>query len=445
MENEFEKYFQERLEHPPEFPFEERLWEDMSARLDHYYRQRGPSWWRRWWPLLLIGLIPTVISLFLYQKHQADRQKLTLLTQQLHEQSTKLDSLLQRPTTTVVRDTVYRTVIVEERVQPSLALSPAFTPSGTTGLMSGLPAPRPFTDRLSDDISIRPAANSEQADEHQVIATQRTAATGQEQETPPDEVIPADAAAVWNIPLAALATRFPDTLAYAYPPPALVVELPEQERQRKRLPDYLRPVQPTYLALAATAGPFWSLNLSEHESCHCYGGAIRAEIGYAFPLRLVTGGELLNQDFQLHPEDEEEHYEHHYPVLPPNDPADQLHEVYGNFRYLQLPLGLQYRFAEQRAFSPYLGAGVMATRPLRSSLQYEYRGPGYDYYISGNDWLPKELALTDAWATAGLQWQWSTHWRLMLEGTYQWRVAEAPYAFLKHQLVQLRAGLGYQF
>ena len=57
MENEFEKYFQERLEHPPEFPFEERLWEDMSARLDHYYRQRGPSWWRRWWPLLLIGLI----------------------------------------------------------------------------------------------------------------------------------------------------------------------------------------------------------------------------------------------------------------------------------------------------------------------------------------------------------------------------------------------------
>ncbi len=435
MDEKFIHKIKDVLNDPPSIPFDEKAWKNLDRRLSG-----NPS--KKWGAMaylipfaFLLWLLPFVFSWFTFEKLDSANDKIEHLESMLHSNSKLLlDSVVQRHVT-VVFDTIYRTfykdVKMEEKKssQPPLQFyQPSFYENKITFLReqnySHLLPPNSFLGLSSMPLSRMNRALIDL--ENKNIATDKLA----NRES-----------------LSSLQQLTLKPLIYSNDPELSVRSTPYQFKgKNKNLRYYLYKMQPTHFALGTGIGmvSVFGINNSILSSLSMN---IDAAIGYGENLNLTISGEYLRWKFEKEFEDEDDQQEIYedYPEAPPNSPEDKLHELYGDFKYIQIPIGLEYTLFSNKRLRPYFGFGVTAQRALRSQLIYEFKPASGEYKITKDNLLPNSFELKSAWGSLGIQYELGDHWRIRLGGSAQFDLEKGAYKYENLQLLKIKGGLKYKF
>ncbi|MFK7980158.1 MAG: hypothetical protein AB8G86_09275, partial [Saprospiraceae bacterium] len=134
-----------------------------------------------------------------------------------------------------------------------------------------------------------------------------------------------------------------------------------------------------------------------------------------------------------------------FPSAIPNNPADLLKELYGDFTYLQVPLTLKYIFQPNKKWRPSIGVGMIARLPLKEQLRYEFvsvQGGEYDQIQSIGKGA---FAITNARATLGLAYNFYKNYTIQAEGFYNYQFGATTNPYFQFRYGGLNMGLKYKF
>jgi len=222
----------------------------------------------------------------------------------------------------------------------------------------------------------------------------------------------------------------------------LNAKLAKQE-QRRTLDYYLSKMSPRSFALSTYGGISYSLNIKGEDINPVFG--LRTEIGYNRNFSLLIGIEYLQNKFSYYVEDSASPDTQDLPNLAARNPGDLLHEIYGDFRFIQIPFGFKYTFKSKNFLKPYVGVGLVTHKPIRSRLTYEYLSIFEEYYVDADNLLASTFAINDAWSTVGFNLNYKKNWNFYLEGLLQMELSKQPFLYENHQYIRFNTGLQYLF
>lgn len=131
-----------------------------------------------------------------------------------------------------------------------------------------------------------------------------------------------------------------------------------------------------------------------------------------------------------------------FPVVLPNDPSDELHEIKGQFQYLEMPLLLQQDFRLKGRLHPRISIGLVAAQSLRRSLNYEFYADDEEYSINGPISDPN-FTLQHARLGTGLIYYFGKQFSLNTDLFYQFKFPGTPSQILDLQYLGWSIGIRY--
>lgn len=449
MDDKFEDKIRESLNSPPDYPFEERVWQDLEGRLDQLDKRQPRTGYPFWW-LPVLAAIPLLLLFWLWGAYQQQGAELAQLQQGARQSQVTIMDTIVRRTVVMEYDTIYRTVYETTVIKDDprsrhgqLYPSPSIL-LGNNGS---------FYNLRSEKSSLTSVDGSRWLPWGTIPSAWGTRPGGLEEETTAkDRTAPgtADLASremtmgKWNkSPTTPLPFRF-FFLNYAGEEGLPAIVTPTIEPRNKTLTERLASVLPAQVRIGFSGGTFAANGLPELEKQSNFSGALLAELSYSRHLSIVLGAEYLANSFGLKHDDDADFSG--FPIVTPNSPADELEKLQGDFRYWQFPLGVKYRMLVKKRLSPYVGAGVMAIRPTQSLLNYEYESSGNLYYsLSQDDFLSRNLMLEDAWLMLGVEYYLGKNWSVLLDANAQWSFGKANNIIEKREFLKGRLGFGYAF
>ncbi|HFA48410.1 MAG TPA: hypothetical protein ENJ95_05255 [Bacteroidetes bacterium] len=438
MHDYFEQKIKKVLNDPPDFPVDEKAWENLQNRMQG---KPAKGWGKMAYlaPLaLLLWLVPVA---FLWhtngQLNEANNKIAHLETLLRSNAALLLDTVVQRHVT-IVYDTVYKAVYADVNIgenknnEPQQSFNQSFSPYLYKN-------ENPYFTALNrapiNSLFAKPGYLPEPllgfGNNIDNIKPENIAAEKNTRPSPP--------LYVQQLPLKSFANNKNRNLSIAAPPYIL-------KKNKKGLRYYMYKMQPTHFSLGAGYGMVDILK---------FGAGKRdifarwdATIGYGKNINLLTGLEFLKWEFveEYQKEADETLIFKDYPEELPNSPTDELDEIYIDFRYIQIPVGMEYVFSNQNRWRPFIGSGLMAQRAFRSRLTYEYeRLDNSDYKKQKDNILPNSFVLKSAWSSFGIQYAPGDHWSFRLEGSAQFDLEKGKYKYEGLQFYKLKSGLKYRF
>ena len=155
---------------------------------------------------------------------------------------------------------------------------------------------------------------------------------------------------------------------------------------------------------------------------------------------LEIGAEILNLKFEI--KDDPVGFAR-FPITDPNDPTDILHELKGNFSYLQIPIMMRQRFGNNNRFKPMISAGFVAYQLQRQEFVYEYLNLSGEYKLE-NTIKDGNFSADNLRIGLGASYSFGKRWSTALEVQYQhgFSLNELEYFKLRFWGVQL--GVNYK-
>jgi len=431
MFDSFNQKIKDTMNNSPDFPFEERLWEDMEQRLDAAENPSDKPF--MWLPFLLL-LILSWGGLAYFVQAYYSTQNLLDLSKQVEKQATIVNSnqtslahLEKR--NVVIYDTIYKKVYVEQEIT-DVKIKPNSNFIST-------PSRKHFIDWAFFDANLS---------KHQSFFSNSNLNYFELNGLPlSNQNINIDTPAINKI------KQYKNNLTLINLPsiPLFEISQPlvqkspqflEQRKKRKKVSDYLYPLRPQSFSLSAQGGISKSFNIEESDDNT--NAKINASIGYGSNFELLVGLEFLTNSFEYYLDRENIN---DFPRLDPNNSGDVLNEIYGDFKYIQIPFGIQYYFAPKSNLQPYIGLGLIAHKAIKSSLDYQYLSIMEEYLISQDNTLSPSFALSDMWSSIGVRYHLNSNWALLVEGSTQLELKKQPYLYQNHQYLKWNVGLQYQF
>lgn len=438
MDKNFDHKIRDILNDPPAFPFDEKAWDKLAKRM---HSQPGKKWKALPFlvPLaLLMWLLPFVFSWSVHEKLGDANAKIERLESLLASQATLTVDTVTRRYETVIYDTIYRTTYVEvKKEKTSIDHSPSYLAYPSISAFF-----RPQNNMVIGQQSAQtlPLFSSP-------ITSSPIWGMGNGRDFTNMELgnIPSNQAVKLEAPnrLDQLGIRL---LGFEVDPSLSIGSTPIQiNKNKKSLRYYMHRIQPTDFSLSGNYGLVGVARFNKRNGVNSIVG-LQAAVGYGKNLHLVLGADYLQWAFKQEMEDDDDD-EHggKFPKVSPDLPGDKLHEIYGEFRYAQIPVGLKYTFSSDRKIWPSIGFGVAARKAVRSQLAYDFLSTSSEYKIYLSDVLPNTFELKSAWGSLGLQYRWTDHWQLLLDGTAQVDFEKGEYKYENLQLFMLRAGVQYSF
>ena len=430
-DNYLDKQFKKILSNTPDFQASPEDLADMKMRLRQAKRRGGfAGWWRRiWWiPLLLF---PLFISLFfLYQQTEKNQKTLHSLQEQLSQKSLlRIDTIYQVQTIVQI-DTIVRRIYqtVYEPPSGSEVEMLAFLPNKNHRLSTFQEA---FTIPSFKSSEIPGLINEIRLSQLTPSAEQAGSLSSLNKEKPNSSI--------------------PNSLLF---PVSLLASNPSVLEGRAPL---LRPYQTPYPITGgkSSVSPFRSL-LPESASLglgvmplinpsHNYGGfafgfGINAGLNFPKSWTLSIGLEALNMEFEL--KDAQQFSD--FPIPTPEDPTDVLHELKPQLQYLQIPFLLQKKFYLSPGVRPFLGAGMVAMRPIKQKIKYEFIGGGQEYYTT-LDYNTGDFSIANFRLLLGADLPLGSHWLIRPTLNYQRSLSEDSSQFFPLNYWAMDFSIHYQF
>ncbi|MCB0644973.1 MAG: hypothetical protein KDC44_25180, partial [Phaeodactylibacter sp.] len=133
-----------------------------------------------------------------------------------------------------------------------------------------------------------------------------------------------------------------------------------------------------------------------------------------------------------------------YPMVPPNDPLDELHELKGNLQFLQLYTGIGQRFRPDKKLQPMVSLGIAGIRNFRQAIRYEYYSANGEYKLNEN-FRNKDWSWSNVRLGTGIDWQLADRLSLHSRLSYQHNFDKNVAAFIPLKYWTIRLGLNYHF
>ncbi len=449
MEANFEKNIRDKMSNPPELPFEERLWEDLSSRLKKEKQQKNAAGFFGSWPLLL-AIFTTGLALLFYAKHYKAMKKVSQLEQQIQAWEENLTSNTTEKHVTVIYDTIYNLVEVGGQL---VGRSEEHTSANysrrefAVAKASFFSPPIMNIDQMKSGHAAIPASSSPLAafDFPQLVLLNYNQHLRKSQRQlniqAPNK--PLYTRSTLLQPLPTLPTR---TLTLEVIAPAANFPLMEvaARKQRKKLSYYLQKMKPTRFSLSGMMGTFTSLNLGS--SGFNLRGSAYADLHMGDHFVFTLGAEYFSNDFNRRIEEDEPGTPKGFPDLPSSNQEDLLTNIKGDFNYLQIPFGFKYLINPIRHFYPYVGFGIVASKSTRSRLEYEYTSlQGATHFVSQNSLLPNAFDLNGIWTSLGFQLRLNKNWYFLVEGSSQFDLDKGKYRYEDLELLKFSGGFKYTF
>lgn len=186
---------------------------------------------------------------------------------------------------------------------------------------------------------------------------------------------------------------------------------------------------------------FMPLLLPSHDlggNAYALGAALEIELPQH--RTLVVGAEWLGMNFEAKAPAKFTTF----PIVPPTDPADVLHELKGTLSYLQLSAAVRQVLFPTHRWKPHISAGFVAYRPLRQVLTYEYLNGAGEYslrsVLKGGSFLTPNLRLG-----LGTEIPLSKKINLLNSIQYQHDFSNDASSFFALQYWALNLGVNYNF
>lgn len=427
-ENEY-RPLKDILKNSPDFPFKEANWEQLVLQLDEEAEERIGFWKRYGWialwllPLLLLG------GWSWYTLRKANQEIVALKAQlQTNEQTTTKETTIQK-NIIYQYDTIYRTTIVEQPLLKNSSRSP----------QNSTPATLYSSQVHQLQLAFAQQGIGQGFEAAKLIPSIQKSSLGAIQQAI-DEVMTTPTL-VYNE--AAIRQPLTDIRLLA----ANLLDIPSRGIPAWQLPTMpktqqahnpLQFMQPTGFSLGLEGSLIKVLH-APITTLQGVSAGLSADIHFSGHWSMFLGVEYLQHKFEV---SEEENLVA-YPMVTP-DNEDVFSYLRVSSKYLQIPFGFKYRFQPLKLVKPYVGAGLIARRPIRKTLAYEYLGVMEEYYIN-RDYTTNSFFINSFRGELGVEFQLMNHWNFYLEGTYDADFRKSSFDFEKVKYLNLRAGILYDF
>lgn len=445
MEDNFEKKLRESLGNPPEFPFEERLWNDVENKLniDDTKPTNKLGGIAGLLFLLLAGLM-TILAAVFYVKQSEALERLDEIEGKISQVSH--EKIVENNNIEVIHDTVY--IYLPSEQSPSHLVQEKYVRNRTT-------SQKYSTKKINNSFQFNNTDFSKLYQRFEKSNQVQLGLRNDFERVQEDSKLPLDIGQLLmytkNSQREMMSSFESSVLDIAF----LKSGLLEAERifdlrifeyqdikSKKNADYYLLKLRPTSFALSTSAGISYSLNLGGRTN---FVGGLQAEVGYGRNFSFVIGLEYLSNNFKLEFDDDDIPELADIESPSPDNLGDILHELYGDFSYLQIPFGIKYVIPTKKRIRPYFGLGLITHKSLKSNLAFEYLSNLEEYKLELNNVLDDRFEINDFWTTIGLQYDISRHWNMFVEGSAQIEFKSQPYRYQNHQYIKTNIGLQYIF
>lgn len=210
----------------------------------------------------------------------------------------------------------------------------------------------------------------------------------------------------------------------------------KQRKHTRQLRYYFTPVD---FSLGLKASPV--LLFANSLGGYTYSIGLDGEIVYPQQRSLNLAVELLGTKF----ESKDENRFSDFPVPNPNDPVDRLHELKGNFQYVQVYAGIKQRWLPEARFQPIVSIGLSAFLPIRQELTYEFIGNAGEYSLQEDIRKDRDFSVRNIRFGLGAGYRIGRRFSLEAEGLYQHAFNTASDDYLKLQYWGINLGFRYKF
>ncbi len=414
MKDNFEKKIQSLFEHVPDVPFDEHGWELLEKHLRKEKSGKRNRFWL-WLPILFgsIALFGMGYLLGTRGYSQYSTQEASLKNQ---EQLPNTDEEKEIPAvspTSVIHDTIFKTIIRYEYVKIKQPTSPAVV------------APLVFSS-LANPFGEQ-SFNLPFSNRRRTLLSRNFEATTLLDLNGEVDTKPALARAVDTI-----SKKSPLFIQYENEE---VLSQSVQKYDRKPSGNLFKDLVPRSFSIGIITGSFQNLEVKspEGKQDNLLVG-FRAKLDYTSRWSAIVGVELLRNNYDVYtdrlaiPD-----LLFRLPTVNPISAGDRLHEIQGRFRYLQIPIGAQYALPLGRQWELYFGAGGTFRKTQTSTLIYDYISNTNEYEIPKSNLIPTSFKLKSLWGEAGLRYYVGNRWALegAFGGQTDWKGK-----FYKHESLQ---------
>lgn len=208
----------------------------------------------------------------------------------------------------------------------------------------------------------------------------------------------------------------------------------------KKSRKYINPLAyfvPTGGQIGLKIGNIGLLNVPNGSSRNLLLG-MSGELQFSKNLRLIGGLEKIGVSYVV----TNSSFFGDYPTIHPDDPNDQLHEIYVDLDYLQVPIGLKYIFRTDKKMRPYMSMSLVARQAKRQHLTYEYISMFQEYYVART--FKSSPFTQQAWrAGVGFEYDLGKGFNLNVEGMYNRDYDLNVYEFVKLNHWGVQVGVNY--
>ena len=423
MKDSFEKNIQSLFEQPPELPFDEGAWLSLESRLEGGKTKRKFGLW--FWLPLIFGAASAVFAL----GYSFAKSNMLASAKQVPEVvALKTDVSNTKPKTpvkeiVVIHDTIVQTIIKYTAVpQEKSTLSyPLISPLlGASLHRKDLLSPMGGKFSILEQSRVRAKQDVADQDESGVVP---------------------------SVMMQSVGSISPQLIH----PTAKRAELPLspvfRDYQRKSASYYFRKLIPNDINLTIYDAGFSNLNFKSTagtQNNSLYG--VRARLGYWRKWSLVLGLEALKSTFDIYADRAgSADIFANLPTVNPTTPGDMLHEVVGEFRYLQIPFGLQCDLPIKGSFEAFVGAGLTFQKNRTSILTYDYFSTAAEYGIEKGNLIPPTFNLNSYWFDTGLRFYVGSRWSLEAGVGGQFSLKNKLFKHESLNYLKGHLGLGFDF
>lgn len=434
--------FKKMLEHPPPMKPDMAALEDMNRRLDEAeaakQNRKGVFFW--WlFPLLLLPFL--LGTCFFYIKYQTAQKTINELNLQLTDSS--IDTINQ---TIVIQqfDTIFNTIyqdVIVQRIQdkPAAILAANSTTFGASFLPNS--GNNYFNSVIADVFNtfVKISSHPSQSDlvrNGKAVSLSTMGSMLEETKGTNSSIAANNWSTIEPIPsLSLLGERF--NKAQLLPLSDHFFALSAKNNENINPLWYFIP---TGFQAGINWNPISRINLpGSNNNAKTIG--LTGEIEFTKNTRLQFGIDYLNVPLKA----ESIETLNQFPSMMPNDPADILNELYGNFKYLQIPITLKYVFQPNKKWKPSIGIGMIARLPIKEQLKYEYISAQTGEYSLFQE-LPASGFTTKNWrASIGLEYRLYKQISIQGEGFYNHEFGTSTNPYFKLRYGGLNIGLKYKF
>lgn len=438
--------FKKMLENPPPMRPDLDALEDMNQRLEAAEKKPKRT---LWWLLPLLFLPLLIGSFFFYNKYQTAQNTITQLNAQLSDiQVTTNTKSLKQKVTVIEYDTIVRTIYKD--VYVSRNSKEIFkTPINKSGVFTNN-SPYHFAIKklnLAFANEVNTFDNSSfQPSQLELLRNGKVLSLGQlERLLADNDNLDGDNYSRTNNnysianeveKLSFLDNRF----HYEYP-------LPNSDHFLNLHPpsdiDRINPLWalvPTGLQLGVNWGPVGIINTTlGNNNVKTIG--LLGEVEFTKHTRLQFGLEHLST--QLKAEGAEELSK--FPAPMPDDPTDIISELYGDFKYLQIPLTFKYVFQPEKRLKPSFGIGMIARLPILKQLEYEFVNAQRGEYKQVQRLTTDGFAINNIRGMFGIEYNLYKGYSIQAEGFYNHQFGTPTNPYFKLRYGGINLGLKYKF